>query len=396
MTVIKRRYASFIIYFAVFMVFAVVITALFTDDVRHVFSPMMFNFTVINRDTDSHLTDGLIAYLSRHGNEISLEDDRSALQDASFHRATDYILIVPPGFSGSFIAGSAPTLEIVKTTDTAIGYYADSLVSQYLNQLRLRMAVSADFGEKALVDAVLGDLSLQAPVEKITFGVSAPLDLSYRTYNQMLAYILLVLVILCVTNITMVFRRPDLRMRNLCSPMRPRVFTSQQMLCSMALSVFAWLLMSAIGLAMYGRNLEGVDSRIIALIMLSSLVYTVLAVSIATLSGSFVRSANSQNAAANMMTLVLCFLGGVFVPLEMFGDSLLAVARFLPTYWYITAIDSISALTSFDAAALQPVWQSLVILLVFAAAIFCVTLVIDKYQSRSERFLSSVKTELEA
>jgi len=396
MLIIKRRFATFLVYFAVFMALSVVMTVLNTDRSGTDFSAMKPNFTVINRDVDSPLADGLKSFLRGNGVEIVIRDEKGALQDATFFRSTDYIVFLPQGFRDDFLSGGTVTLENVKSTHSAHGYYTESLVNQYMNQARVYLAAGVELSEEELVSAVLADLSIEASVEKKQFGVSAPIDLGFLLHNQMLCYILLLLIILCVTNISMVFKRPDLRMRNLCAPLKPRSSSIQQMLCSAILSVLAWILMTAIGFILYGSNLGGVDIRVIALIMLNSLVFTFVALSVAALGSSFVRSPNSQNAAANIIALGLCFLGGVFVPTNMLGEGILNVARFLPTFWNVTALDRIVALTSFEAGALWPVWQAMLIQLAFAVVLFCVTMGISRRMSRSERYFSSIRTEMEA
>jgi len=393
--VIKRRIATFVVYFTIFIGLSVVITTLTSDQFSPDFSAMKPDFTVINRDGASPLADGLVAFLRENGSEVILEDNIRALQDATFYRATDYIVFLPHGFRDSVLSGAPLTLETVKTTHSANGYFTDSMVNQYLNQVRFYLAAGSGLSEHELVEAVRRDLSLEASAEKIRFSASAPIDLNYMMYNQIQCYILLVLIILCVTNITMVFKRPDIRMRNLCSPLRPRSMSAQQMLCSAILGIMAWFLITVVGFIMYGTGLSGVDGRIIALVVLNTLVFTFVALSVAALSGTFVRSSNSQNAAANIMTLSLCFLGGVFVPLEMLGEGILSVARFLPTYWNVTALERIYMLNSFGLDAMRPVWQAMAIQLAFAAAILCITLVLSKYLSQSERSFGSVKTELE-
>ena len=395
-TIFKRHVVSFIIYFGIFMALAVALTALNEDQFTYDFSATKPFFTVINRDSDSCLSEGLISFLRENGNEVVLEDDRSTLQDATFFRATDYVVFLPKGFSDMLTSGNHMTLETVKTTHSADGYFIDSLVNQYLNQVRVYLAAGGDMTEDEVVEAVLSDLALEAVAEKRQFGDSAPLDTTFKVYSQMTSYILLVLVVLCVTNITLAFRRPDLRMRNLCAPVRPTILSAQQLLCCAILSFAAWLLLSVVGLLFFGAGLGEVDIRSVVLVHLNSLVFSIVALSLATLTGSFVRSANSQNAVANVIALGLCFLGGVFVPLDMLGDGILEVSRFLPTYWYVTALDNISALTSYNAGAMLPVWQAMLIQLAFAAAIFCVSLGLGKHLGQSERYFNSIRTEMEA
>jgi len=394
--VMRFHTLSIVINIGIFLILLLVISLVLADDFDMDFTAVRPNFTIINRDVESPLVDGLTTYLSERGNKVELEDNRMALQDATFFSATDLIVFIPHGFHKSFILDNPMTLEIVKATHTARGFLAEAMVEQYLNLARVYMAAGGDKSEENIVSAVLYDLSLESSVEKVQFGINVPVDQSFLWYARMLNYTFLIITFLCVSVITMVFRRPDVRKRNLCAPITSRSFSAQQILAGSTLNVLIWVLLTALGFLLYGSNLEGVDSRVIALMLLNSFLCMIYASALAALASNFVTSSNSQNAIANVMTLALCFLGGVFVPLELLGDGILAISRFLPTYWNVTALERISGLTSFEASALTPVWQAMVIQIAFAAAFFSITLVITKYLNQSERFFGSVKTELEA
>jgi ABC-type uncharacterized transport system permease subunit len=228
------------------------------------------------------------------------------------------------------------------------------------------------------------------------FGAGAPVDEVFQIYSRMICYIIMVMLILCISNIMSAFRRPDLRMRNLCAPLKPRSMSFQQILYGVLVSIAAWLLLTALGFLIYGSKLSGTDGRIIGLILLNSFIVTLVALAIASLAGPFIKSPNSQNAVANFVSLGLSFLGGVFVPLALLGDGLLAVARFTPTYWYVTALNHICALTSFGGDVLAPIWQAMLTQLAFAAALLCMALVAGKHLNQSERSFGSVRTELDA
>ncbi|MCL1819300.1 MAG: ABC transporter permease [Oscillospiraceae bacterium] len=393
-TIIKRHAGSFLLYFAVFLALQLVMSRVYIDETNFDISSVKPNFTVINRDVDSPLSVGLTEYLNRHGVAVELEDDKRALQDAAFYQATDFIIILPKGFNETFFNGGDAVIETVLTVESAKGYYADRLVNQYFNLARLYKETVED--EKALVNLVLSDLMAEAQVEMKRFGASAPINGQVHVYMRMVSYIILVLIIVSVSNITKAFRRPDVRMRNLCSPMKPRSQSFQQILCSLLVSIAAWALIILQGLLFYGSLLGDTDGRIIALMLLTSFIVTLLSLSIATLASVFITSPNAQNAAANFLALALSFLGGVFVPLEMLGDGVLKVSRLTPMYWYTVTLDNIVSLTSFSAESLSPVWQAMLIQLAFMAAFFCVALVIGKHLNQSERAFRSTKTELEA
>ena len=393
--IIKRRFGAFVLYFAVFMALTIIMPMMSAELYTTDFTELKPNFTVINRDGVSPLSDGLVIYLGGLGHEIVLYDRRETLQDASFYNATDYIVILPQGFRDAFIEGRPLMIETVATTESAKGLYVDLLINQYFNQLRLYRETS-DMGEDELVSAVLGDLSVETRVVTKRFGAGAPVDPTYQIYNRMLSYILIVLILVSVSNFTSSFRRTDIRMRNLCAPLKPRSMSGQQILCGVLVSLAAWILLTLMGVIVFGSSIRGIDGKIVLLTLLNTLIMTLVALSIAALVSLFVKSPNSQNAIANFVSLGLCFLGGVFVPMNLLGEGILAAARFTPIYWHTTALGHIFELTSFSAGALAPIWQAMLTQLIFAAAFICLSLVIGKHMNQSEKSFGSIRTELEA
>ena len=394
LSIMKRHVVSLTLYFGIFMLFSVIMPLLSTDQYTMDFSEIEPNFTIINRDGDTPLSDGLTEYLSRRGVNVNLDDNKEALQDAAFFHATDYIAILPAGFRDSFFTDNPASIENVITTESAKSYYTDSLVNQYLNQARMYSAED-DITEEALVASVLRDLSVETNVEMKRFGAGAPVDEVYRIYLRMVCYIIIVLILLCISNITSAFRRPDLRMRNLCAPARQLAVSGQQILCGVMLSVTVWLLMTALGYIIFGSKMAGADKRIIGLLLINTFLITLIALAIASLASLFIKSPNAQNAVANFVSLGLCFLGGVFVPLDLMGEGILAAAKFNPVYWYVITTEYICALTSFSGNAMAPVWQAMLTQLAFAAAILCVALMVGKQINLSEKSFGSVRTELE-
>lgn len=394
--VIRRRALTLVIYFGIFILLAVVMTAFSVQNYSTDFTAQEIRFAIINRDKASPLIDGLQTFLEKHGEAVALEDEKSALQDANFFHATDYILILPKGFHDSLRTNNVLQPQTVTTPDSAMGYYADTLVNQYLKLLRASLIANPNLDEQQAVDSVLKSLSVGAAVEKKQFIESSPVSLSYMVYERMFCYIGMVLVLLCISTILMVFRQPDLDMRNRCSPLKPRSKSFQMILCGGIMGFAAWLLLTATGFLIYGKSLEGTDERIIGLLVLNSFVFLLVALAVANLASCFIRNSSTQNAVANFLTLGLCFLGGVFVPLEMLGSGIIAVAKFIPTYWYTIALDRICGLTSFEKTALAPVWQAMGIQLLFAVAITCIALAVTKWKGQAVVSAGTTHTELAA
>lgn len=395
-TIMRRHMISFIIYFSIFITLSVVISSLSVQSYSTDFEAERPSFAILNRDKDSAYAEGFLKFLSGYGKQTVLKDEKKVLQDAVFYHEAEYIVIIPKGFTEQWKDGENPKLEAVMAPDSAAGYYLDSLTSQYWNLAYTYRQALPSMGEDELIDAVIDDLDASAEVEKEQFLESQPVPMIFEIYNRMMAYILLILVMLCVSTVFLAFKRPDLQMRNLCSPMKPVQMGGQIALFNAVIAFGSWLLLNAVGLCFYGQQIKEVDPRVIGLFILSGFIFMLVALSISLLASRFVKNENAQNIASNFISLALCFLGGVFVPLELLGPRLLNVSKFTPTYWYIKAIEAVSDLTSFDSEALRPVFSNLLVLLGFAVAIFCVYLVVNQYKNRSEESFGSIQTEIEA
>ena len=305
----------------------------------------------------------------------------------------DYILIIPQGFAKDFSQGGG-TLEKNTRFTSAEGYYADLLVNRYLSAARAYRQAAPGLSEEELLEAVKADASVQAEVEKKSFLESQPIDESFQVYFRTLPYIMMAVLILAVTTVMMVFNKPDLRMRNLCAPVKLRHVNLQLALYNVCLGGVAWLVLCAMAFLFYGGRIQGTDVRLVLLILLNSICYLFVCLSVAFLLGNFVKDGGGQNIATNFISLGLSFLGGSFVPLELLGDSVLQVARYTPSYWYNHAVKAISGLVRFDSQALSPVFISMAIQIGFAAAVFSVALVISKFRRQRAEGFASVKTEM--
>jgi ABC-2 type transport system permease protein len=114
------------------------------------------------------------------------------------------------------------------------------------------------------------------------------------------------------------------------------------------------------------------------LVCINALAFTIAALSISYLVGLLIKNRNAQSAAANVLSLGLCFTSGVFVPQELLSEKALTIASFNPVYWYVKANNTIGSLSNFSFNNLSSVLTYILIELGFAIAIFSVVLVIGK------------------
>ena len=71
----------------------------------------------------------------------------------------------------------------------------------------------------------------------------------------------------------------------------------------------------------------------------NALCYALVCLSLAFMFSYLIKSHNVQSAVANLVTISLSFLSGVFVPVELLGEGIRRLSIFLPTYWYVRTVD---------------------------------------------------------
>ncbi len=393
--ILKRRMVQVIVYLTMFTAMFIIIASFYSEQISTDFSAARPTFTVINRDKETPLTEGLMEYLRDRGTEHALPDKKQELQDAAFYHATEYILIIPEGFDESVWSGSPLSLDTVSIPGTAKSYYMDSLANQYLSFVDAYHKADPSLDRASVSGMALEALSLEASAETVRQTNGRPISDLYESYNRVQSYILMVVTLLCVSSITMSCRRPDLRMRNLCAPTTTRQKNLGLFLYCALVGFVVWLSTSFLGYLVSRPSLTGADSRLIALLFANSFLYTFVALSVAMLLNHFITTPNTQNAIANFLSLALSFLGGAFVPLEFLSEGLRTASRFTPVYWYSEAVSDICDLTLLNKETLAPIWRSFAMELAFAAAILCLALAVGRSKNKAEKSFGSARTEIE-
>ena len=96
--------------------------------------------------------------------------------------------------------------------------------------------------------------------------------------------------------------------------------------------------------------------------------------------GLFVKNSNMLNGLSNIVSLGMCFLSGVFVPMSVMDKKVLKIAQFLPVYWYEDINETLARYHSVSGNIATDIWKSLGIEVMFALAFVSVILALSKYK----------------
>lgn len=401
---VLRAYAgSIAIYMGIFIGIAILIWQASPQSVVTEFFETKTPVAVINRDGDAPLAQGLADYIADSFTVVPYPDDPEKLQDALFYRKVHYVAIIPKGFSAAFMAAGAdqtganaePVIQKVILPDSMSTHYVDMGIDKFLNAAGIhrdfgspsRSTGTAEDRQAQIVAAVREDLRAETPVILRAAGNAGEnsvqeSDEAYAAYCAYSSYALLAMVTLGISSAMLAFNRRDLRLRNLCTPTPKRSLEATLAVGHCLFALGCWVILVLVGIALNGT--EVLTSGRGGLYLLNCLVFAAVAASIGFAAGHFVKTSSAQSGVVNVVSLGMSFLGGAFVPQSAMSQTVLAFSRFLPSYWYVRAIDAIKALAGSASGNVYPIYGYMLIQLGFAVAIFSVTLLFSKERQMTE------------
>lgn len=377
--IIFKNLSQIMIYIVIF-IFLTAFLANTNDATNTDFTETRVNIAVINHDSDTVLVEGLRDYLAENSNMINIPDDTKELQDALFYRKVEYIVTVPDGFSSRFLSENPLQLEKTTIPGSAKSVFFDTLINKYLNTARTYLDNMGNLSRRQLLNYISQDLSQETVVKVNTSGKEPSKNESLSYYFNYMAYSLYAVLILGVSSVMMVFNDPDLKRRNLCSPVKLHKINLQLILGNLTFSVVVWFILIFMSFVMYGNDMFTGKGL---LLLLNSFIFTFTVLSISYLIGNVIKSKGAMSAAANVVALGTSFISGVFVPQALLGKTVLKIASFTPNFWYVKSNNSIVSLANFNMKNLTPIFLNMLVLIGFAAALLSITVLLTKQQRMS-------------
>ena len=317
---------------------------------------------VIDRD-GSAVSRGLAAYLGREAELVEVADTQRALQDAVAQESVDCLLVVPAGYGDALVEAArtgveAPALESSLSTSGAAGLLAQIQAQGWLQAVYGFVDTLGATPEEAVE---LADQTTEAGAEASV----APVSEGTRTLQQRLAlrvylafseYPIFAAATVCIAVLMRALNQRDVRERILVAPTHAFAHSLQVFGACMLVSLVCWLWIGGLGLVLFGGELPRTDPGQVGVALLALLAYALFAGGVGFLLGQLGIGEEAANAIANIGGMVLSFLGGAWVGLDMMPPAVLDVARFTPSYWTVTASDGSTVELDSLGAALGAVW----------------------------------------
>lgn len=330
------------------------------------------NIAILDQDQKT-LGKALTTYFESTHNLKQLEYDEEEILNELYWRSVDYVLIIPKGFEESLCSDTSKEMELqsMKVPGSFSSIYVEAEVDFYTSKLIGLLAAGYSLEE---AEAVLMDLQEEKTQIKVASFVNAQHNDVTTAFFMYVPYLFISLGTIGVGMVLLRFNQREVKARTECGalPIKKRIAG-----LAAAIVTFGFILLAAV-LVVAGILSKGniyTDVRF-PYILLNMFMFLLFSLSFGFLTGSIAKNNEMVNGIVNVASLALCFLGGVFVPMEFFSDGVARVARFLPTYWYVVTNTSISELKVVSPKFMEQILPQIGLVACYALAIFAVTVVI--------------------
>ncbi len=375
--VMKKRLHISMIYIIIFIVIGIVMTASSSD--KSGFSDTKLSVSITDLD-DTDASRALADYIGNNNEIVKVRNNKDSIMDAVFYRRADIILTVNKGYSEKIANGETTGLfSDYRVPGSYSAKLFDNQINRYVKMITACTAGGMEINEATAKTAELAEKEIK--VEKLNFSENSNVEFgdNIMFYYQYLAYILLAIMISGLCPVLLVITRKDIRNRTSCSCLSEVSRMAQIVLGTVIFAVGLYLLLTVVALFLYRSQM--LNSKGLCA-MLNGFVYLIFTTMLAILISVISPGGKVIDMIANVVSIGMSFLCGVFVPQSVLSETVLNIGKFLPAYWYIKANNMIAGIGG-EIFGMRKYMICIGIELAFSVVLFCITLLIARTKKSS-------------
>lgn len=371
---LKKNLGMAIMYLGIFLVIFFLVSGQAKSQVEE-FTDKKIQYTVIDNDQTS-LSQGIVDFMNQKHTYVEQEDDKNTLSDALYYGDIKMLITIPKGFTEDFLDSSNEISLSYVNRPGENNFFVVSQIERYLSMVK----VYCDNGSS--LDEALDQAAEKQKIEtKVTmFEEQSKEGNKFQYFFQYLPYMYISIIVNVLGMILILFRKEDLRKRNICGALSYKKQQLQIGCASFVMALVVWLFMVVVFLITGGAG--AFDSSMLYA-QLNSFVFVMVSVSITYMISQLVSKLQVLSMIANVLGLGMSFLCGVFVPQQYLGAGVLMVGKFLPAYWYVRLNNVLFHATNTGNALTTDVFICIGIQVLFVIACFVIGMVAGRRKKES-------------
>lgn len=319
---------------------------------------------LVNNDQDTEFIKLLRQYVQDNAEYIELDNDEESMRDALFFRKVDYIMIVPQDFTHQFMNNQDVKIKTMDVPDSYGAKYSQTLMNKYLNTVKLYL--SAHISEKDIAENVKKDLAIHTEVTMLNEKSNEQITDVAQFYN-FANYTFLAIIIVVISMVMIAFYEDKIKRRHLVSCLPYKNINNQLLLGNIVTSLGVWLLYVMLSICLYGSVMFTTAGL---LMILNSFIFVIFVLVFSFFVTSLTHNRELISGISTVAGLGTSFIAGAFVPQAFLAPFVLNLAKFTPSYWYISNNNEIAQMTSFSFENLQTVFVNIGVMIIFTIGFY--------------------------
>ncbi|NLJ78978.1 MAG: ABC transporter permease [Tissierellia bacterium] len=279
---------------------------------------------------DSELSRGLVGYLEENNNIEDIIEDEGYIREQIFLQALDGAIIIPRDFDEKVI-NKEEAIELYKDDRRIGAYYLEQQVEKYL------IFANATYEDNTFdMDSLKSALNKKANIELIETkkGLkNSRMDIWFKNYYNYTSYIIIAVYIAVIGMVMIEFRDKRLEDRMRISSKKNFSLNREIYLGQVSLGIGITSIFILGSLVLKGRYIGEVE---FSKYMINIAVFSFAILCFTFLINNLTRSRFTINGISTVVSLGTSFISGVLVPQEFLGERALSIAKFFPTYYFVS------------------------------------------------------------
>ncbi|MBE5906513.1 MAG: ABC transporter permease [Lachnospiraceae bacterium] len=331
--ILKSVWGQIAVYLGIFLGIMAIMQTQHSDKPDAQYVDYKLELAICDQDQTAE-SKAFVSYLQENSRKRTIPDfKKETIQDELFFRNIDAAIIIPKGFAANLAKGNA---EDCVDTYTLPGLMTANLTKNRINQYLATAITYAEKGHTLMegMDYAKKSASIHGTVtymEKKSGGRT-----SRYIFFSYLAYVLLCITFVSGLAILKVFHTKTLEDRIQCSSYPFGRKNLEIFLGMLTLGALTYVAFAALGFIYFKTDIFTQSG---GLLLLNTAGYMIMVLALTYFLGQLVDREALISPISNIVGLGFSFLGGVFVPIEYLGKTVLKIAHFLPSYWYVLGCD---------------------------------------------------------
>lgn len=284
-------------------------------------------------NSDSDLSRGLIEYLGEKNTLIQMEDNRDYIKEQIFLQSVHAVAIIPEDFE-SKVKNNEEAIEIFRDERIMGSMQVENQISKFLIFAKAS-SIDGNFDLERVENSLKEEVEVQLISGDNRLADDGP-NTWFRFYFNFISYVIIAVYVAVIGLIMTDFNNKNIKDRMKISSKKFLRFNVEMYLGQVTLGILITSIFIIGALIIRSKDIGDVN---LFKYVINTFVFSFSILCFTFLINNVTSSKFVINGLSTVASLGTAFISGVFVSQELLSESVLSIAKFFPTYYFVRIND---------------------------------------------------------